>query len=228
MSNSTEKQKSCRTPRREVRWIDLGAKNRTLESIKRHFEDRLDRFLPSSSNSLLRYITSSMDSKLRHNLHQCPGYLREEITLVSDVSKSVIVSHAFPSQSEVCSICGQLVQYNCTEPSIVDSEKLEDSHYPSQHFFQNMASPSSSSIEDASNIRVSEIQLEPETYAMIRANYLILPFCSFSYSFSLDSRISLNDACHKLFGMNISKSPQYCYTSRGSPHNVIWTATVYS
>ena len=49
-SNPTEKPKSRRTPRREVRWLDLGAKNRSLESIKRRFQDRLDRFL-SSSNS---------------------------------------------------------------------------------------------------------------------------------------------------------------------------------
>jgi hypothetical protein len=125
MSNpsiSTEKPKPCRTPRREVWWLDLGAKNQNLESIKRRFEDCLDRFLSSSSNSLLRHITSPMDSKIRHNLHQCPGYLREEITLASDVSKSAIISHAFPSQSEVCSICGQLVQYKCTEPSIIDEE----------------------------------------------------------------------------------------------------------
>ena len=148
--NSTEKTKSCRTPRREVRWLDLGARNRSLESIKQRFQDRLDRFL-SSSNSLLRHITSPMDSKLIHNLHQCPGYLREEITLASDVSKSVIVSHAFPSQSEVCSICGQLVQYNRTEPSIVDGEKLEAPRYPSQDSFRNMASlsPLSSSMEGA-------------------------------------------------------------------------------
>ena len=152
-SNPTEKPKSPRTPRREVRWLDLGAKNRSLELIKRRFEDRLDLFLSSSSNSLLRHITSPMDSKLRHNLHQCPGYLREEITLASDVSKSVIVSHAFPSQSEVCSICGQLVQYNIPEPSIADSEKLEAPR-PSQYNFQNMASlsPLSSSMEDASDI----------------------------------------------------------------------------
>ena len=151
VSNLSEMTKSCRTPRREVRWLDLGAKNRSLESIKRRFQDRLDRFL-SSSNSLLRRITSPMDSKLRHNLHQCPGYLREEITLASDVSKSVIVSHAFPSQSEVCSICGQLVQYNRTEPSIVDGGNLEVPRYPSQNNFQNMASlsPLSSSMEDAS------------------------------------------------------------------------------
>ena len=146
-SNSTEKAKSCRTPRREVRWLDLGSRNRTLESIKRRFQDRLDRFL-SSSNSLLRRISSPMNSKLRHNLHQCPGYLREEITLASDVSKSVIVSHAFPSQSEICSICGQLVQYNRTEPSFVDGENTAS------------LSPLSSSMEDASNIS----EIEPETY----------------------------------------------------------------
>ena len=50
VSDLSEKTKSCRTPRREVRWLDLGAKNRSLESIKRRFQDRLDRFL-SSSNS---------------------------------------------------------------------------------------------------------------------------------------------------------------------------------
>ena len=105
-SNSTGKPKSY--PRREVWWLDLGAKNQSLESIK----DYLDRFLSSSSNSRLRHITSPKESKLRHNLHKCPGYLREEITLASDVSKSLIVSHAFPGQSEVCSVCGQLVQYN--------------------------------------------------------------------------------------------------------------------
>ena len=123
MSNSTEDPKPCRTPRREVWWLDLGSKNQNLESIKRRFEVCLDRILLSSSNSLLRHIASPIDSKIRYKLHQCPGYLREEITLASDVSKSAIISHAFPSQSEVCSICGKLVQYKCTEPSVVDGEK---------------------------------------------------------------------------------------------------------
>ena len=125
MSNpsiSTQKSKSCRTPHREVWWLDLGAKKQSLESIKRHF---LDRFPSSSSNLLLRHITSPMDRKQRVNLHQCPGYLREEITLASDVLKSLIISHAFPSQSEVCSICSQLVQYKCAEPSIVEGENQE-------------------------------------------------------------------------------------------------------
>ena len=152
MSNpSTEKPKSCRTPRREVWWLDLGTKNQSLESIKGRFEDCLDRFLSSSSNSLLRHITSPMDNKLRHNLHQCPGYLREEITLAPDVSKSVIISHAFPSQSEVCSICGQLVQYKFTEPSVVDGSHnfphLQPSHSP-------IAGPSSPALSDSESIRI--------------------------------------------------------------------------
>jgi len=121
-SNLTEKPKSCQTPRREVWWLDLGAKNQSLESIKRRFEDCLERLLLSSSNFLLRRIKSPMDNKLRH---QCPGYLREEITLASDMSKSAIFSHAFPSQSEICLICRQLVEYKRTEPPIVDGEKRE-------------------------------------------------------------------------------------------------------
>ena len=132
MSNPSN---SSRTPpRREVWWHDQGAKNGSLDLIKRRFDDYLDRFLSSSSNPLLRHIASPMESRLRHNLHQCPGYLREEITLVSDVSKSVIISHAFPSQSEVCTICGLLVQYpepSITDPDVEMQEALDD-HWQTQ------------------------------------------------------------------------------------------------
>ena len=153
-SNSTERPELRRTPRREVWWLDLGGKNQSLESIKRRFEDCLDRFLPSSSNSLLRHITSPMDNKLRHNLHKCPGYLREEITLASDVSKSVIVSHTFPSQSEICSICGQLVQYKCAEPSTVDGKGREsNSPNGSQHLpLLGIPSPYSSKVGPTSPV----------------------------------------------------------------------------
>ena len=111
LSNSMKMSKSSRTPRREVRWLDKGLKNLSLESIKRRFGDLLDRFLSSSSNSLLRHVTSPID---RHYLHQCPGYLREEITLVSDVSKNVIVYQLVQ------------VQYKFTGPSVVDIEMQED------------------------------------------------------------------------------------------------------
>jgi hypothetical protein len=110
-SNSTETLKSNRKPRREVWWVNLGATDRSLKSIGRSFEDRLNRHLLSSSNPILRHIKSPKDDNLRRNIHQCPGYLREEITLTCDVSKSAIVSHLFPGQSELCSICHQLVQY---------------------------------------------------------------------------------------------------------------------
>ena len=140
-SNSTDNPKSLRTPRREVWWLDLGTKNQSLELIKQRFEDCLDGFLLSSFNSPLRHITSPVDNKLRDNLHQCPGYLREEITLACDVSKSAIISHTFPSQSEVCSICGQLVQYKNTEPPIVDGEMQEPSASP-QSDVRKMVTPS--------------------------------------------------------------------------------------
>ena len=122
ISKLTEKPKPNRTPRREVWWLDLGTTNQSLESIKRCFENYLDRFPSSLSDSLLRIIKPSKDKILRRNLHQCPGYVREEITLTSDVSRSAIVSHAFPSESELCSICGQLVQYTYLEPSVNDKE----------------------------------------------------------------------------------------------------------
>ena len=110
-SNPMENPKPSWKPRREVWWRDLGATNRSLKSIGRCFEDRLNRSLLSSSNSLLRRIRSPKDDSLRRNLHQCPGYLREEITLTCDLSKSVIVSYTIAGPGERCSICHQLVQY---------------------------------------------------------------------------------------------------------------------
>ena len=81
-------------------------------SIARRFGDYLDCFISTSSNSPLRRIRASNGAYSRlWTSHQCPGYLREEITLTSDVLKSAIISHEYPNQSELCSVCGQLVQY---------------------------------------------------------------------------------------------------------------------
>ena len=121
-SNLMENPKSSRKPRREVWWHDLGATNHSLKSIGRCFEDHLNRSLLSSSYSLLRRIRSPKDDNLGRSLHQCPGYLREEITLTCDVSKSVIVSHAFPGPSERCSICHQLVPYSYSDSRAQYSE----------------------------------------------------------------------------------------------------------
>jgi hypothetical protein len=208
-SNSTGKPKSCRTPRREVWWLDLGGKNQSLESIKRRFEDRLDRFLSSSSNSLLRHITSPMDSKLRHNLHQCAGYLREEITLASDVSKSAIISHAFPSQSEVCSICGQLVQYESSEPSIVDGEKQETNSPNDSHQLPRLQ-PSGNPLPH------SPIVGPPS------------PLSSDIFDGSGSPRMVLNNVCQRLSGRNSLMMPQYCYECSGPLYNNTWTAIIYS
>ena len=86
----TESPESSRTPRREVWWVDQGTTNQNLNSIWQCFEDRLNHSLLFSSTSLLRRINSRADNHLRRNLHQCPGYLREEMTLTSDVSRSAI------------------------------------------------------------------------------------------------------------------------------------------
>ena len=98
---------SSQPPRREVRWVNLGANSQSLESIAHHFQDYIDCFLPSSST--LRRIRA-LDNPA--SFHTCPGYLREEITLTAEVSKSAIVSHAFADLGERCSFCGELVAIN--------------------------------------------------------------------------------------------------------------------
>jgi len=55
----------------------------------------------------LRRIRASGDP---FTFHTCPGYLREEITLTAEVSKSAIVSHGFADLGERCSFCGELVE----------------------------------------------------------------------------------------------------------------------
>ena len=108
VSSSTEVRMYHKT-RREVRWkFDKSANNRSLESIVRRFDDYLDCVPTTSENSPLRRITASPHKLVSH---RCPGYLREEITLTADVSRSVVIAHQYPSQSEICTICGQLVQY---------------------------------------------------------------------------------------------------------------------
>jgi hypothetical protein len=91
-------------PRRELWWMDQEPKSLSLAIIARRFGDHLAS-LPSSSLSPLRRIHKS---KAR-TFHQCPGYLREEILLSSDLAKSAIISHSAPSAMEICSICGELV-----------------------------------------------------------------------------------------------------------------------
>ena len=110
VSSSMEVGTCHKTPRREVRWkFDKSANNRSLESIVRRFDDYLDCVLASSTDSPLRRITASPH---KWASHRCPGYLREEIALTADVSRSVVIAHQYPSQSEICTICGQLVQYS--------------------------------------------------------------------------------------------------------------------
>ena len=101
---------SHETPRREVRWkLDKNANNRSLDSIVRRFEDYLDSIWASSADSSLRRITASPHIWVPHC---CPEYLREEITLTADASRSAVVAYQYPNRSEICTICGQLVPKN--------------------------------------------------------------------------------------------------------------------
>ena len=81
---------SVSSTRREVWWLDdHDATNHSLKSIGRCFQDRLNRSVLLSSNSLLLHIRSPMDDNLGRILHQCPGYFQilqvreesQEITL---------------------------------------------------------------------------------------------------------------------------------------------------
>ena len=109
VSSSTEVQTSHKTSRREVRWkLGKNANNRSLDSIARQFEDYLDCLWASSADSSLRRITASPHKWVSH---RCPEYLREEITLTADASRSAVVAYQYPNQSEICTICGHLVQY---------------------------------------------------------------------------------------------------------------------
>ena len=167
-SNQRKNPKPIRKPRREVWWLDLGTTNHSLMSVGRCFEDRLNWFLLSSSNSLLPHVRSTKDNNLRRNLHQCPGYLREEIALACDLSKSVIVSHAFPGPNERCSICHQLVQY---DPYRMDLFNRSESHSSSPSPESTLSStPNAPEMTYSSCPKIVKLDPRPGPGLMINTN----------------------------------------------------------
>ena len=106
VSSLMEVRTSHKIPRRELRWkLNRSTNNRSLGSI---FKDSLDCMSASSADFPRCRITASL---LKRGSYRCPGYLREEITLTADVLRSNIVAHQYPSQNEICTTRGQLVQY---------------------------------------------------------------------------------------------------------------------
>ena len=106
VSSLMEVRISHKIPRRELRWkLNKSTNNRSLGSI---FEDSLHCISASSADSPLCRITASFHKR---GSHRCPGYLREKITLMVDVSRSNIAAHHYPSQNKICTTRGQLVQY---------------------------------------------------------------------------------------------------------------------
>ena len=165
-SNQRKTLKPNRKPRREVWWLDLGTNNHSLTSVGQCFEDRLNWSLLSSSNPLLRHIRSPKDDNLRLSLHKCPGYLREEIALTCDLSKSVIVSHTFPGPSERCSICHQLVQY-LTMPNNSSSLPPTEGPLMSNHLdFSFGHTPDSDRMEVGTANRQTHQQQHPATHVL--------------------------------------------------------------
>lgn len=105
------------------------------------------------------------------SLHQCLGYLREEITLASDVSRSAIVSHAFLNQGELCSMCGQLVQYTHPQSPVTDEEIEPSGGTQVSNLPQAAVASSSGHDQNASN-RHSSLTPQsqsPSSPALIRA-----------------------------------------------------------
>lgn len=100
----------------------MHAGNRNLGSIARRFRDFLDCFLSSSSEHRIK--TSKEAYSRPQASHLCPGHLREEMKLTTDVARSAIISHECPtSQSKRCSLCSQNDQYQ-----VPQSELLQPGH----------------------------------------------------------------------------------------------------
>ena len=126
VSSSPEVQTSHKTSRREVRWkLDKNANNQSLESIVRCFEDYLEWVWASSADSSLRRLTASPHIWVPHH---CPEYLREEITLTADVSRSTVVAYQYPNQSKICTICGQLVPKNIGFACVLCNQVFTTNH----------------------------------------------------------------------------------------------------
>ncbi|TFK31000.1 hypothetical protein BDQ12DRAFT_694637, partial [Crucibulum laeve] len=86
--------------RREVRWEVDGGCPQPLDVLAQRFQDDID-----SCGSLRRLTVPNSWPPV----HQCPGYLREEVNICADLSRSAVLTYAAPTPNERCTICGKLV-----------------------------------------------------------------------------------------------------------------------
>ena len=108
LSNSLWKTVLGEALHREVRWIDTGQKNLSLDSIQQHFQLYLLDFLSFPNTFPLRCIRAKAANVRQHLWHRCLAYLREEIALTSEVARCAIISHEYPSPGKICPVCGYL------------------------------------------------------------------------------------------------------------------------
>ncbi|TFK31371.1 hypothetical protein BDQ12DRAFT_740065 [Crucibulum laeve] len=88
--------------RREVRWEADADFPQPLDILAQRFQDDID-----SCGTSLRRLT--VPNSWLPVWHQCTGYLREEINLCADLSRSAVLTYAAPTPNERCTICGELV-----------------------------------------------------------------------------------------------------------------------
>ena len=103
--------------RRELVWKSQSMQNVfphiSLCTISRQFQAFLVDLNTTSKPTLHRY----RGRYAKRTAHRCPGYIRVEITLTTDITQSAIVSHSTPTAQEICPVCNEVVTeeeiFNC-------------------------------------------------------------------------------------------------------------------
>ena len=89
--------------RRELVWKSQEHEVVSLEDIAHQFQDFLHALSTESA------LTRRRGRYTTKTAHRCPGYNRIEITLITDIARSAIVSHFTPTH-EICPVCKEIVQ----------------------------------------------------------------------------------------------------------------------
>ena len=99
--------------RQELVWKPSSAATITLNEISRDFQY----FVNATSSNSEPTLSRRRGRSTTQTAHRCPGYNRIEITLTSEIERSVIVSHASPTPYEICPVCKEVVKdaeiFNC-------------------------------------------------------------------------------------------------------------------
>ncbi|KAJ3873278.1 hypothetical protein F5051DRAFT_456078 [Lentinula edodes] len=118
-ANLTNNSDGIVSRRREIIWMTSNFKELSLSEIVQTYGDLLECHVCSHANTLSGLersdsIQLSRRSGTRRSaasvLHNCKGYIREEITLTPDAFQNIIVVFEKPTLNEVCVVCGEVVK----------------------------------------------------------------------------------------------------------------------